>query len=104
VAKALRLVEPTGVDPNEMSENILAGKHPVEQLPPEYTQRDMFWVEDYVVQVGQGAIEDRSIEHLGRRDQGVLALRTVWERELRHLAEGKPLKEWQSTGGLRSVW
>src|SRR4029078_2267098 len=101
---ARRLVETPGVTPNEMSEDVLHGKLSVEQVPSTYTQRDMFWVEDYVAQVGQGAIEDRSIEHLGRRDQGVLALRKVWERELRHLEEGKSLKQWQSTAGLRSVW
>jgi 5,5'-dehydrodivanillate O-demethylase len=101
---ARRLVEPTGVTPNEMSEDVLHGKLSVEQVPSTYTQRDMFWVEDYVAQVGQGAIQNRSNERLGRRDMGVVALRKVWERELRAVAEGKSLKQWQSAGGLRSVW
>jgi 5,5'-dehydrodivanillate O-demethylase len=99
-----RLVEPTNVSPNDMAEDILGGKLTVEQIPGEYTQRDMFWVEDYVAQVGQGAIQDRSNERLGRRDMGLVALRRVWERELRAVAEGRPLKQWESTGGLRTVW
>ena len=54
----------------------------------------LFWVEDYVVQVGQGIIPDRTDERLGRVDVGVILLRKLWERELRALAEDRLLKQW----------
>jgi 5,5'-dehydrodivanillate O-demethylase len=57
-------------------------------------------VQDYTAQVGQGAIPDRTIEHLGRSDVGVMMLRRIWERELRALAEGRPLKEWTQRQGV----
>jgi 5,5'-dehydrodivanillate O-demethylase len=50
--------------------------------------------QDYVSQVGQGVIADRTQEHLGRSDIGVILFRKIWERELRALAEGRPLKRW----------
>jgi 5,5'-dehydrodivanillate O-demethylase len=57
-------------------------------------------VQDYTAQVGQGAIPDRTIEHLGRSDVGVILLRRIWERELRALADGRPLKEWTQRQGV----
>jgi 5,5'-dehydrodivanillate O-demethylase oxygenase subunit len=61
---------------------------------------DMITIQDYVSQVGQGAIADRERERLGRSDVGVILLRKIWERELRALAEGRPLKEWRVPDGL----
>jgi 5,5'-dehydrodivanillate O-demethylase oxygenase subunit len=66
-------------------------------------------VQDYTAQVGQGAIPDRTIEHMGRSDVGVILLRRIWERELRALAEDRPLKQWtqredvEATTGLAVV-
>jgi hypothetical protein len=54
----------------------------------------LFNVQDYVSQVGQGTIADRTRERLGRTDVSVIMLRKLWRRELRALAEGRPLKEW----------
>jgi 5,5'-dehydrodivanillate O-demethylase oxygenase subunit len=51
-------------------------------------------IQDVVSQWGQGAIRDREHERLGRSDKGVILLRRLWERELRALAEGRPLKQW----------
>jgi 5,5'-dehydrodivanillate O-demethylase len=51
-------------------------------------------VEDYATLVGQGAIAPRADDHLGRSDVGVILIRRLWERELRVLAEGRPLKRW----------
>jgi hypothetical protein len=50
--------------------------------------------QDYVAQVGQGPLADRTQEHLGRSDVGVILFRKIWERELRALADGRPLKKW----------
>jgi len=51
-------------------------------------------VQDYVAQVGQGVIANRKNDRLGVSDIGIFLLRKVWERELRALAEGRPMKEW----------
>src|SRR5207247_10997541 len=45
-------------------------------------------VQDYVAQVGQGAIAPRDDDRLGRSDVGVILLRNLWARELRARAEG----------------
>ena len=52
-------------------------------------------VQDYVAQVGQGAIADRDHEHLGHSDILVSLFRRIWQRELRNLYEGHPLKQWR---------
>jgi 5,5'-dehydrodivanillate O-demethylase oxygenase subunit len=57
-------------------------------------------VQDYTAQVGQGAIPDRSAWHLASSDVAVVLLRNVWYRELRALAEGRPLKEWKHPHGV----
>jgi 5,5'-dehydrodivanillate O-demethylase len=50
-------------------------------------------LQDTLMCVGQGAIADRSAERLGRSDAAVILLRKIWKRELRLLAEGKPLTQ-----------
>lgn len=54
-------------------------------------------LQDYVAQVGQGTIADRSEERLGRSDRVVILLRKLWLRELQALADGRPIKRWQRT-------
>jgi 5,5'-dehydrodivanillate O-demethylase len=57
---------------------------------------DTYSVQDMVsLGVGQGPIADREHEHLGRSDASVVMLRQLYLRELRALAEGRPLKEWK---------
>jgi 5,5'-dehydrodivanillate O-demethylase len=60
-------------------------------------------VQDYVTQVGQGRLADHTIEHLGRTDVTVALFRTIWQRELRALAEGRPLKAWRRPPELRAT-
>jgi 5,5'-dehydrodivanillate O-demethylase len=45
--------------------------------------------QDGVAVVGQGAIVDRSREHLGASDAGIVMLRRIWRSELRRLAQGE---------------
>ena len=59
------------------------------------TRVDLVRLQDDVAQVGQGVVADRSRERLGRADAGIIAIRRVWTRELRALAEGRPLKQWR---------
>jgi len=76
----------------ELVQAVLAGRLRLEDIDPART--DYVIIEDEVAQRGQGAIADRDHEHLGRSDSGVILLRRIWERELRALAEGRPLKQW----------
>ncbi len=85
---------------NQIAEDILAGKMTLADVDKTLSTYKLFWIEDYVVQVGQGAREDRSEEHLGRMDVGVFLLRKIWQRELKALAEGRPLKQWKTPDGL----
>lgn len=71
---------------------ILGGKLRLSDVDP--MRVDFVMIEDEVAQTGQGAIAVRTNEHLGRSDRGVFLLRKLWERELKNLAEGKPLKQW----------
>jgi 5,5'-dehydrodivanillate O-demethylase len=57
-------------------------------------------VQDEVSQAGQGVIADRSNERLGHTDRPVILFRKLWERELKALAEGKPLRQWHWTEEL----
>lgn len=81
-----------GVDPNEYVEKILAGKMRLQDVDPDYPA--LFVVEDNVALAGQGRITERHKDRLGQSDKGIILLRKIWERELRALAEGRPLKVW----------
>ena len=88
------------VSPNQIAEAVLAGKMRIEDMDRETPTYYTFWVEDYVSLVGQGAIADRANERLIQADIGVVFIRKIWERELRALAEGLPLKQWTTPAGL----
>src|SRR5262245_20912316 len=57
---------------------------------------DLAVVQDIAVQAGQGRIEDRQSERLGRSDVGIILWRKILTRELRAIAEGCPAKKWQT--------
>ena len=57
-------------------------------------------VPDEVSQAGHGVIADRSNERLGHTGRPVILFRKLWERELKALAEGKPLRQWRWTEEL----
>ena len=48
----------------------------------------MFRIEDYVTQVGQGRIADRALDRLGTQGRGVVLRRKLWQRELAALEQG----------------
>ncbi len=79
-------------DRPELVRAILAGKLRLSDIDPQ--RIDFVMLEDEIAQTGQGRIAVRGNEHLGRSDRGVFLLRKIWERELRNLAEGRPLKTW----------
>jgi 5,5'-dehydrodivanillate O-demethylase len=78
-----------------LGEAVLRGEVRIEDLPEGRADSGwLFNIQDYVSQVGQGTIVDRTQERLGRTDGSVIMLRKLWARELRALAEGRPLKQW----------
>ena len=78
-----------------MGDAVLSGKLRFQDLDSFFKDKiSLVHSQDYVAQVGQGALADRAQEHLGRSDIGVILFRKIWERELRALAEGRPLKKW----------
>lgn len=91
------------LSPNTVGDTILAGKERFSDVGhDQLTYRgSLFPIEDYVTQVGQGPIADRSAnEHLGRVDTGVILLRRIWQRELLAFASGEPTKQWHTPAGL----
>jgi 5,5'-dehydrodivanillate O-demethylase oxygenase subunit len=56
--------------------------------------------QDYIVQVGQDAIVDRSKERLGKSDAGVILLRKIFRRELAAIKKGRPGKDWKPRVGF----
>lgn len=79
---------------NTLGEAVLAGKVSIEELDSRLTTFEMFWIEDYSTQVGQGKLAEHHKERLGRIDGSVILLRKILRRELENLADGKPLKQW----------
>jgi 5,5'-dehydrodivanillate O-demethylase len=82
---------------HEVAQAVLRGELRVHDLRD---RPDIVNIQDHVAQMGQGTIVDHTHERLGRSDVLVILLRRIWERELRALAEGRPLKEWRRTERL----
>jgi 5,5'-dehydrodivanillate O-demethylase len=77
----------------ELSAAVLAGNRFRQDVDTSRTHA--FTFEDDLAQVGQGHIEDRRGERLGRTDAGVILVRKMWQGELRKLASDQPLREWR---------
>ena len=78
--------------PHELGLEILAGRLTLTDV---VDHPYLAVIEDVVAQGGQGTTADRSQERLGRSDTGIIAMRKIWSREMRALAEGRPGKKWQ---------
>jgi 5,5'-dehydrodivanillate O-demethylase len=85
------LLERAKMPVKETGEEILAGKRFFKDV---LANPNLATLEDYVAQVGQGRIVDRSADNLSRTDKGVVMLRSIWRRELQALREGRPTKKW----------
>jgi len=79
----------------ELGERVLRGKAKIKNLTGA-DNYELTRIEDYVAQVGQGAMPEANNFHLGRNDAVVILFRKIWDRELRALAEGQPTKEWRT--------
>ena len=80
------------LDPFELAKQVLAGRLHHDDVDPMTTE--MIWFQDDVVLLAQGVIADRDEEMLGASDIPTILLRKLWEREMRALAKGRPLKQW----------
>ncbi|HWP29662.1 MAG TPA: aromatic ring-hydroxylating dioxygenase subunit alpha [Chloroflexota bacterium] len=87
----------TGPSAVELGDAVLRGELRVDDIEDRSV---IVNVQDYVAQVGQGRIQDRRQERLGRSDVLVILLRRIWARELRAFAEGRPLTAWTRPPGL----
>ena len=57
---------------------------------------ELAMVQDIAVQAGQGVNADRSSEHLGRSDAGIIVWRKILAREMQAIAQGRPAKKWRT--------
>jgi 5,5'-dehydrodivanillate O-demethylase len=87
----------------ELGEAILRGELRIQDIDGD-DKANLIWIQDYVTQVGLGTFADRVNERLIRSDSGVLLYRKIWERELRALAENKPLKQWSRSETLTNAY
>jgi 5,5'-dehydrodivanillate O-demethylase len=55
---------------------------------------DLVIAQDIAVQAGQGVFADRKHERLGKSDTAIIVWRRILARELRAIAEGRPMKKW----------
>ena len=81
-----RRERPEGTPIHEEIEAILAGRKSWEDVAK---HPNIVRIQDGVSICGQGKIEDRSREQLGRSDAALVMLRRMWRRELELLATGQ---------------
>jgi 5,5'-dehydrodivanillate O-demethylase len=82
-----------GPSVGELGRAVLAGKLRIKDIDTVDNYK-LIQIEDYVAQVGQGAVPDHAKDRLCRNDLAVVLLRKIWERELRCLAGGGAIKRW----------
>lgn len=86
-----------------LAEEILGGRLTLREVDP--NRCDMVRLQDDIAQVGQGRIVDRTKDHPGLADVGVITLRKLWRRELFAWSQGRPIKNWTRKPGLGpSAW
>src|SRR5215469_9590434 len=82
-----RRERPEATPIHEEIEAILSGQKTWEEVAK---HPNIIRIQDGVSICGQGKIEDRSREQLGRSDAALVMLRRMWRRELELLATGQP--------------
>jgi 5,5'-dehydrodivanillate O-demethylase oxygenase subunit len=92
-----------GRSPTEIGEAVLRGEMRIQDIEgPE--RSNIVWIQDYATQVGQGPVELRKLEWLGRSDRALILIRKIWERELQALEDGLPLKQWVRSQRLAGMY
>jgi 5,5'-dehydrodivanillate O-demethylase oxygenase subunit len=82
----------------ETAQAVLAGQTRIEDVRDQVA--DLVFLQDEVALCGQGATPDHRYNHLQPSDTMVVLLREIWARELKALAEGRPLKAWRRPARL----
>jgi 5,5'-dehydrodivanillate O-demethylase len=91
-AARARLLATATATAAELAKEVLAGKTTIGDV--RHRLPDVVRLQDDVVLVAQGVIPNRSQDHLGRSDVGVILLRKIWRRELEVIAKGQTPKSW----------
>jgi 5,5'-dehydrodivanillate O-demethylase len=84
----------------DIAKKILAGEMTLQDAEG---HEDLVTIQDYVTQCGQGIVADRVNERLGQSDVAIILLRKLWDREIRAMADGRELTQWQVPEGLTST-
>jgi 5,5'-dehydrodivanillate O-demethylase oxygenase subunit len=88
-----------------LAQEILSGSRSVHDIDEDRDLVQIVRLQDDVAQIGQRTIAVRSEDHLGRSDANIAMLRQLWTRELRALAEGRPLTQWSRTPDtMQAMW
>jgi 5,5'-dehydrodivanillate O-demethylase oxygenase subunit len=87
-------------DPADYADELFAGIMPDSHAGN--TATALVNAQDYITQVGQGAIVDRSRERLGASDEGIILLRKILRREVAALAAGTA-KAWTHKSGFAGL-
>src|SRR5579871_1532912 len=95
------VTQPGQLSTIEAGEAVLRGELNIHD-PAVRDMTQIVQLQDYASMVAQGAIPDFEHEHLGQSDRSLIFWRGLWERELRSLAEGRPLKRWTQSIYLTS--
>jgi 5,5'-dehydrodivanillate O-demethylase oxygenase subunit len=92
-----------GRSPAEIGEAVLRGDVRIQDIEGD-ERANIVWIQDYATQVGQGPVELRKQEWLGRSDRALILIRKLWERELQALESGTPLKQWVRSERLAGMY
>jgi 5,5'-dehydrodivanillate O-demethylase len=92
-----------GRSPTEIGEAVLRGDVRIQDIEGD-ERANIVWIQDYATQVGQGPVELRKQEWLGRSDRALILIRKLWERELQALESGTPLKQWVRSERLAGMY
>jgi 5,5'-dehydrodivanillate O-demethylase len=74
----------------DLAVEAMAGRQRFDQMK----HPDLVIAQDIAVQAGQGIFADRTHERLGKSDTAIILWRKILARELRAIADGRPMKKW----------
>jgi 5,5'-dehydrodivanillate O-demethylase oxygenase subunit len=94
--EALKKLEPGHL----IAERVLKGELSIKDI---LDRPDLLEIQDHIAQGSQGVIADRDSELLGRSDVLVVLLRRIWAREMKAMAEGRPMKQWVRSVNIKTT-
>jgi 5,5'-dehydrodivanillate O-demethylase len=82
-------------------ERVIAGDMHADDIPAD--RPDIVMIQDAISCVGQGAFRNREDDILGASDRVVSLIRRLWTREMRAIADGRPVKAWRIPRDLQTT-